>query len=102
MHIASVCNLIKTQAPGATCLNLSNNKISDESALQLCKALADTQIEQLDLSKNKLTDQCAEPIAQTLKTNKHLKSLNLTDNGIASRVSKNKLTNGLKKIEVNV
>ena len=102
MHISSICNLIKTQAPGATSLILSNNKIADESALQLCRALADTQIESLDLSKNKLTDLCAEPIAQTLKTNKNLKHLNLTDNGIASRVSKNKLTNGLKKIEVIV
>jgi NLR family CARD domain-containing protein 3 len=101
MHTTTLGNLIKTNT-GIKSLDLSGNRISDEGIMAVIKALCESQIEVVSLAKNKLTDACSEQIAQTLKSNKHLKYLDLSDNNIANRVSKNKLKNSLKKIEVVV
>lgn len=70
--------------------------------MAVIKALCDSNIEVVSFARNKLTDASSEQIAQTLKSSKHLKYLDLSDNQIVSRVSKNKLKNSLKKIDVIV
>ena len=64
------------------------------------KALCESQIEQINLQNNKLTEKCVELIVGVLKTNKSLKSLDLQGNAITSRLMKNKLKNGLTQMEV--
>ena len=44
---------------------------------------------------NKITEKCVEAIVGSLKTNKTLKILDLQNNGIGSRLMKNKLKNAL-------
>ena len=101
MHTTTLGNLIKGNS-GIKSLDLSGNRISDEGIMAIIKALCESQIEVVSLAKNKLTDASSEQIAQTLKSNKHLKYLDLSENNLANRVSKNKLKNSLKKIEVVV
>ena len=83
-------------------LDLSDNRISDDGAVNLMKVVCDTQLFSLSLSKNALTDKCADPIVQALKPSKNLRLLDLLNNKISSRLSKNKLKNhlGAKKIDV--
>lgn len=102
-HSNQLVNLIKQHAAtGVRSLDLSGNKISDAGVMDIVRAICESQIEQVSLARNKLTEKSAEPIAQTLKSNKHLKSLDLSENLITSRVAKNKLVNSLKKVEVIV
>ena len=83
-------------------MDLSDNRIGDDGAVNLMKVVCDTQLFSLSLSKNALTDKCADPIVQALKTSKNLRLLDLLNNKISSRISKNKLKNhlGAKKIDV--
>jgi Ran GTPase-activating protein (RanGAP) involved in mRNA processing and transport len=57
-------------------------------------------IEQLDLQGNKITEKAVDVIVGCLKTNKTLKVLDLSNNGIESRLMKNKLKNALPQIDV--
>jgi Ran GTPase-activating protein (RanGAP) involved in mRNA processing and transport len=68
-------------------LDLSSNKISDEGIMTVIKAICETQIEEFLISHNRLTEKSAEPIAQTLKVNKHLKFIDLSNNKIDNRVA---------------
>ena len=81
-------------------MDLSNNKITDNGIVNLCKALSETQIERFVVSGNKLTDKCTVGITGILMRNKHLKTLMMQDNNIESRIAKNKLINSLPKIDV--
>lgn len=83
-------------------LNLSKNRISDEGFIHIVKALCDSSIEELDISGNKITEKCIEPVVGSLKTHKALKILNLQENQLSGRVVKNKLKNALPSIEVLV
>mmetsp|Transcript_28573 Transcript_28573/g.35356 ORF Transcript_28573/g.35356 Transcript_28573/m.35356 type:complete len:136 (+) Transcript_28573:2148-2555(+) len=76
-------------------LDLSGNRISDTGVQHLAKAICDCQIESLNLSNNKISEKCMEPLAATLRFAKGLKNLNLEGNGITNRVAKNKLKNSL-------
>ena len=87
---------------GVTSLNLSKNKISDEGIGHVVKALCDSSIESVTFADNKIGEKSIEVIVGTLKTNKTLKHLDLTGNGIGSRLMKNKLKNALPNIEVIV
>ena len=102
MHTNNIASLIKSHGTKIKSLDLSGNKISDEGIMALIKALCDSQIEIVSFAKNKLTDASSEQIAQTLKSSKYLKYLDLSENQIVNRVSKNKLKNSLKKIDVIV
>ena len=82
-------------------LNLSKNKIGDEGIPHVMKALCESQIETINLSGNKITEKSADTIVGILKTNKALKHLDLSSNGLgSSRLVKNKLKNALPSIEV--
>lgn len=84
-------------------IDLNNNKISDEGVQHIAKAICDCPaLEVLILSNNKLTEKCIEPLAATLRTNKVLKSLDLTGNGIANRVFKNKIKNSLPWVDIKL
>jgi hypothetical protein len=83
-------------------LILANNKLTDEGAIHVLKAVALSQLESLSLANNKISEKCTENIVYTLKTSKALKHLDLTGNGITSRLMKNKLKNALPSIEVLV
>ena len=96
-----ICQLLQQHAAkNVQNFDLSNNKITDNGLLHICKALSDTQIERFVISHNKLTDKCCEQITGILMRNKFLKTLNMQDNQITSRVAKNKLINSLKKIDI--
>ena len=56
---------------------MSKNKLGDEGIGHVMKALCESQIEQVNLQSNKLTEKCVELIVGVLKTNKILKSLDL-------------------------
>ena len=96
IHIQQLVQCIKVTK--ATSLDVSNNRLSDEAILMIAKAMATSPIETLDISNNKMTDQCAEPLMQILKVNRTLKTLRIE--GISNRVSKNRLKNGLPKINI--
>jgi len=81
---------------------LSGNKISDEGVVHILKAVAVSSLEQVSLAQNKISEKSTENIVYTLKTCKALKQLDLTGNGIQSRLMKNKLKNALPSIEVLV
>lgn len=81
-------------------LNLARNRFTDESIGQIVRALCETQIETVDLQGNKLTEKSVDVIVGILKTNKCLKLLDLSNNGIGSRLMKNKLKNALPNVEV--
>ena len=100
-HSSQLCQLLKQYAKeDVENLDLSDNKFTDTGILNICKALADTQITRLVISNNKLTEKCCEPVTGVLMRNKHLSILNMQDNQITSRVAKNKLINALPKIDV--
>lgn len=81
-------------------MNLAKNRISDEGFLHICKALCESYIENVNLSGNKISEKHVDTVVGCLKTNKNLKSLDLQNNGIESRVAKNKLKNALPSIDV--
>jgi hypothetical protein len=95
MHVNDLSKCIKGNSGHIKTLNLSKNKFGDEGIGHIMKALCDSQIEQVNLQSNKLTDKCVEAIVGILKTNKTIKVLDLQNNGIASRLMKNKLKNAL-------
>ena len=74
-------------------MDLSNNKITDNGIVNICKAVNETQIERLVISSNKLTEKCTETIPGILMRNKFLKTLMMQDNSINNRVAKNKFIN---------
>ncbi len=63
-------------------LNLSKNKITDEAVGHIVKALCESQIESVSFADNKLSEKCIEVVVGTLKTNKTLKKIDMTGNGI--------------------
>ncbi len=68
---------------GKTNLNLTGQKIGDEEAKQLAKALkTNSTLTTLILKNNKIGDDGAKALATALKTNKTLTTLNLSDNRI--------------------
>lgn len=54
----------------------------------------------LNLQGNKISEKAVDAIVGCLKTNKALKVLDLSNNGIGSRLMKNKLKNALPHTEV--
>ena len=71
-------------------------------SLMIIRAVCDTQIVLVDLQGNKITEKAVEVIVGCLKTCKTLKTLDLSNNGIGSRLMKNKLKNALPHIDVLV
>eukprot|EP00347_Sterkiella_histriomuscorum_P020077 403339189 len=102
MHSNDLAKCIRTLSGGVRLLNMQKNRISDEGILHIIKALCESQIEQVNLQANKLSEKCVEGIVGCLKTNKTLKVLDLSNNAITSRLMKNKLKNGLPQIDVIV
>jgi len=100
MHAAEIAKCLKSSSGGVRHLSLGKNRISDEGIGQVIRAICDTQIEYLDLQGNKLSDKSVDIIVGCLKTNKALRTLDLSNNGIGSRLMKNKLKNALPHIEV--
>ena len=84
MHTKEICGLLKQYSAHkeVNCLDLSNNRITDEGIVSICKALANSQIHTVKVAKNKLTDKCCEPLALALKTNRNLRLLVLAENNI--------------------
>lgn len=70
--------------------------------MHILKAVALSSLEQVSLAQNKISEKSTENIVYSLKTCKALKQLDLTGNGIQSRLMKNKLKNALPSIEVLV
>ena len=81
-------------------IDLSGNKITDSGVQHLAKAIVTSQVESLNLSNNKISEKCIEPLAAILRLAKGLKKLNLEGNGITNRVSKNKLKNSLTWMQI--
>jgi Ran GTPase-activating protein (RanGAP) involved in mRNA processing and transport len=54
----------------------------------------------MDLQSNKISEKSVDALVGCLKTNKALKALDLSNNGIGSRLMKNKLKNALPHIEI--
>lgn len=100
MHSNELAKCIKMHSGHIKSLNLSKNKLSDEGLMMLAKALCESSIESVNLSSNKITEKNIDNFVGTLKTNKTLKFIDLSNNGIGSRVVKNKLKNALPSIEV--
>ena len=73
MHANEVAKCIKMHSGLVKSLNLSKNKISDEGFVHIVKALCDSNIEVLNMSSNKITEKCIEPVVGSLKTHKVLK-----------------------------
>lgn len=101
MHVNEIINNLK-QAPTLKGLNLSGNKLTDDGVKHLAKAICETSIEELNISSNKLSEKCMEPLAAIFKTNKGLKVLDLQGNGITNRVFKNKLKNSLTWVDTRL
>ena len=100
-HSLQLCQLLKQFAKeDVDNFDISNNKLTDNGIVNICKALSETQITRFVISNNKLTEKCCEPVTGILMRNKHLQILNMQDNQITSRVAKNKLINALPKIDV--
>lgn len=100
MHSNDLAKCIKMHSGHVKNLNLSKNRLGDDGLLHIIKALCESSIESVNLSGNKITEKNIDSIVGTLKTNKTLKFLDLSNNGIGSRVVKNKLKNALPSIEV--
>ena len=100
MHSNEISKCIKMHSGHIKSLNLSKNRLADEGLVQIVKALCESSLESVNLSGNKITEKNIDSIVGTLKTNKTLKFLDLSNNGIISRVVKNKLKNALPSIEV--
>jgi len=99
--INEIINGIKT-TEGLKSVDLSGNKITDEGIADLAKAVCESNVEELDLANNKLTEKCVDTLVAILKTKKTLKVLNLEGNGITNRVAKNKLLNTLFWVETKL
>jgi len=100
MHAADLSKCLKSHSGHVKTLSLARNRLTDEGVGQVIRAVCDTQIEQLDLQGNKITEKSVDAIVGCLKTNKCLRVLDLSNNGIGSRLMKNKLKNALPHIEV--
>lgn len=100
MHSAELVKCLKMYSGHLRALSLAKNRLSDEGLGQLMRAICETQIEHLDLQGNKITEKSVDTIVGCLKTHKALKLLDLSGNGIGSRLMKNKLKNALPHIEV--
>lgn len=57
-------------------------------------------IELIDLSNNKLSEKCIEPLAGVLRLAKGVSGLDMRGNGITNRVTKNKLKNSLNWMNI--
>jgi len=95
MHATELAKCIRTMSGHIRSLILAKNRISDEGVPVIVKALCESQIESVSLQANKLSDKCVEAVVGSLKTNKSIKCLDLSNNGIQSRLMKNKLKNAL-------
>jgi len=95
MHSNELAKCIKTCSGHIKSMDLSKNRISDEGIMHIIRAICDSQIEAASFSGNKISEKCVESIVGSLKTNKNLKLLDLSSNGIGSRLMKNKLKNAL-------
>ena len=94
-NVNEICRHMKT-SPSLNILNLTGNKFTDEGIIHIARAICETNLEEVVFANNRLTDKCLEPTAHILKTNKNLRTLDLSCNaGINSRVAKNKMTNTL-------
>lgn len=100
MHANELARCIKNCSGHIKFLDLSKNKISDDSLLHIVKALCESSIERVSFADNKITEKCIDTVVGSLKTNKTLKQLNLQNNKIEGRVVKNKLKNALTSMEV--
>jgi Leucine-rich repeat (LRR) protein len=102
MHAVDLCKCLKTSSGHIKSLSLAKNRLTDDGVSQVIRAVCDTQIMFLDLQGNKITDKAVEVIVGCLKTCKTLKKLDLSSNGISSKLMKNKLKNALTHIEILV
>ena len=102
MHSGDIAKCLKSHSGHIKLLSLAKNRLTDEGVSQVVRALCDTQIEHLDLQGNKITEKSVDVIVGCLKTNKSLRVLDLSNNGIGSRLMKNKLKNALPHIDVLV
>ncbi len=100
MHSGEIAKCLKSHGHHLRTLSLARNRLTDEGIGQVVRAVCDTQIESLDIQGNKITEKAVDGIVGCLKTNKSLKVLDLSNNGIGSRLMKNKLKNALPHIEV--
>jgi Ran GTPase-activating protein (RanGAP) involved in mRNA processing and transport len=100
MHAGDIAKCLRSHSMHLRVLSLAKNRLTDEGVGQVVRAICDTQIESLDLSGNKISEKSVDGIVGCLKTNKCLKLLDLSGNGIGSRLMKNKLKNALPHIEV--
>ena len=81
-------------------LDLSKNRIGDEGFQHILKAIVDSQIEEVSFTNNKITDKGVDKIYASLRMAKHVKLIDLTGNGIANRLLKNKLKSNLPSIDI--
>ena len=102
MHAAELCKCLKSYSMHIRVISLARNRLTDDGVGQIIRALCDTQIENVDLQGNKISEKAVEGIVGCLKTCKTLKTLDLSNNGIGSRLMKNKLKNALPHIDVLV
>ena len=102
MHAVDLCKCLRTSAGHIRSLSLAKNRLTDDGVAQIVRAVCDTQIMMMDLSGNKVSDKAVEAIVGCLKTCKTLKTLDLSNNGISSKLMKNKLKNALPHIDVLV
>ena len=73
MHANELAKCIKSFSGHIKYLNLSKNKISDDSLLHLVKALCESSIERVNFAENKISEKCIDTVVGSLKTNKTLK-----------------------------
>eukprot|EP01034_Spumella_vulgaris_P022060 gene22060-28155_t len=68
-------------------VSLSDNQLGSKGVVILCEALGRCQhLTDLDLSRNRLTDSCADMLTKTLSTNKiEIKHLNLSHNALSGK-----------------
>lgn len=102
MHSNELAQCIKGHSGHIRVLNLSENKIGDEGLVHIIKALCESQIEEVNFSGNQISEKHIDSVVGSLKTHKMLKRMNLINNGIKSRLVKNKLKNALAHIDVLV
>lgn len=102
MHAVDLCKCLKSCSGHIRSLSLAKNRLMDDGVAQIIRAVCDTQIMYVDLQGNKITEKAVESIVGCLKTCKTLKTLDLSNNGIGSRLMKNKLKNALPHIDVLV
>ena len=102
MHAIDLCKCLRTAGSHIRHLSLAKNRLTDDGVAQIIRAVCDTQIMMVDLQGNKISEKAVEGIVGCLKTCKTLKTLDLSNNGIGSRLMKNKLKNALPHIDVLV